>query len=102
VNTPPNKTDLARHRLEILLADDTENNHTNKNILDLSEQAALRIVLDELHRLNTAVSEQRKTLQSIADRRIRIRAKKQPSLKPVGARSPRPKGHSFTGKGAHT
>jgi hypothetical protein len=96
VNTPPTKTDLARHRLEILLADDTENNHTNKNILDLSEQAALRTVLDELHRLNQVVAFQAASLK------IALNRKKAAATKHAGARSPRPKGHRFTGKGAHT
>jgi uncharacterized protein YecA (UPF0149 family) len=84
--------ELARHRLEILYADESENNQRRENILDLSEQAALRIVLDELHRLNMAVSEQRKTLQSIADR------KKKTHRKHAAARTGRPTTRSTSGK----
>jgi hypothetical protein len=68
----------ARHRLQILFIGRTVTN---------LDRAAIRAILDELHRLHLAVSEQRKTLQSIAKR------KNKTSRKPAAAPSQRPTAH---------
>jgi len=70
-------------RLEILLADTREQGPMER-IMSSPDLDALTIVLDEIHRLNLAVSSQRKTLQSIAD------AKNKARQKPAGARPQRP------------
>jgi hypothetical protein len=59
MNTPPSATEIARQRLEVLYHDCAERDRRG---LDLAEQAALRAVLDELHRLNVAVSIQREMI----------------------------------------
>jgi hypothetical protein len=59
MNTPPSAIEIARQRLEVLHHDCTERDRRD---LDLAEQAALRTVLDELHRLNVAVSIQREII----------------------------------------
>jgi len=78
---------MARHRLEVLYADTDHsdgNQHGNRAAAWLSEpdRTALRAVLDELHRLHLAVSEQGRTLVKL------LCAKKRPRRKPAAARSP--------------
>jgi len=73
-------------RLEILL-DDTRQKGPMERIMSSSDLDALQIVLDEIHRLNLAVSSQRKTLRSIAH------AKKKASQQPPGPRPRRPTAH---------
>ena len=75
----------ARHRLEALHAD-TQPEET-RGYITKQERAAIRAILNELHRLNLAVSEQRKTLKSIATR------KNKSSRKPSAARSTQPTAH---------
>ena len=59
MNTPPSKIELARQRLELLYAD-TAPQFRCKD-LNSYDRGALRIVLNELHRLNIAISGKRKT-----------------------------------------
>jgi hypothetical protein len=68
MKTPPSEVDTARQRLELLYADTGDGGPRDPHIRRLSpteaetfkaEHAALRTVLDELHRLNLAVSIQR-------------------------------------------
>jgi hypothetical protein len=77
-------TEEARHRLEVLHADtapggsrDIAHLRPSPRTLDQfkADREALRTVLDELHRLNIAVSEQRKTLQNIANTKKSIARK---------------------------
>jgi hypothetical protein len=68
----------ARHRLEVLHAEQP----TAYSQLTPVDRLALRSVLDELHRLHLAVSEQGRTLVKL------LTAKKQPHQKPAAARSP--------------
>lgn len=75
--------EIARHRLEVLHADLTAEG-PDERIVGYEERRAIRTVLDELHRLNLAVSEQAKTLRAIAE------AKKKARQKPAAARSRRP------------
>lgn len=81
------KIKLARARLEILYADTGASTH---RLTQWQEREALRAVLDELHRLNLAVSEQRATLQAVADRQNAEIRRKKATRKPADARSIRP------------
>jgi hypothetical protein len=66
VNTPPNPLETARMRLEVLYADTSPNSpQPTPSDLSTKERQALRIVLDEVQRLNIAVSNQRKHLLTI-------------------------------------
>ncbi len=82
--------EIARHRLEVLHEDISAHGGENR-MVNWNERNALRIVLDELHRLNLAVSSQLKTLQSIADRK---KSEKQSHRKPAGAQSQHAATHS--------
>ena len=75
---------VARHRLEVLWADTIAQEQRLARKVIAEEHHALRTVLDELHRLNEAVSMQRKLLQNAQIR------KKQGPAKPAGARTQRP------------
>ena len=77
----------ARHRLEVLYADTAHQYHTIH--LGPPTRQAIRTLLDELHRLHLAVSEQRRTLKNIATRENK-RARK-----PSAARSQQPTAHSI-------
>jgi hypothetical protein len=90
--------ELARHRLEVLIADTVTERERELRRITAAERTDLIVILSELHRLHLAVSEQRKTLQTIADRKRRVTARKQPPLKPVGARSRRPTTQNASGK----
>jgi len=85
-----NEIELARHRLEVLYADSVE---LAGVVITKKERNALRAVLDELHRLHQAVSEQGRTLVKL------LCAKKRPHRKPAAARSPLRVIHKPTQKG---
>lgn len=53
----------ARHRLEVLAADTVMESQRDIRRITATERTDLILVLGELHRLNVAVSEQRKALE---------------------------------------
>lgn len=83
----------ARHRLQVLAIDTTLAGDREIRRLTLSENEAIAAILAELHRLNIAVSSQRKTLEKTAAAKNKTRQKPaQPRSGPAMARSTAPKG----------
>lgn len=74
----------ARHRLEVLARDTTYPDQRETRTVRHEEALALRTVLDELHRLNVAVSEQRTKLEALENERA---IRKALNRKPAAARS---------------
>jgi hypothetical protein len=94
---------MARHRLEVLYADtqpggsrDIAIHRPSPRTYDQfrDDRNALRAVLDELHRLHLAVSEQGRTLVKL------LCAKKQPHRKPAAAQSRHATAHKPSQKGS--
>jgi hypothetical protein len=73
--------ELARHRMEVLIADTVTETQRDIRRITAAERTDLIQLLIELHRLNLVVSEQRKTIER------RLTANKRPNRKRVAARS---------------
>jgi hypothetical protein len=86
------RIDDARHRLEVLQADTVTETQREHRRLSATERLAVIILLEELHRLHLAISEQGKTLRKTIQRHNQARQK------PTAARSPRPKASGHPGK----
>ena len=85
----------ARHRLEVLYADMAGPFLPPIRSIATPEREALRVLLDELHRLHVAVSTQRKVLENINA------ARKKRATKPAGARTRLPSTNRTSHNGGH-
>ncbi len=85
--------ETARHRLEVFHADQLDAEITNRERATCKELRAIRTVLDEIHRLNVAVSNQRQTIETM------LAAKNRPHKKPAQPRSRPARTGSTTPKG---
>lgn len=76
---PNPQVDIARHRLEVLFADTDTKREGPRTIpgrwLEHQEREALRVVHDELHRLNIAVSQQARIIKNVANAKKQIARK---------------------------
>ncbi len=78
-----NEIELARHRLEVLHGE-----RTVRHILSWDETRAIRTLLDELHRLNLAVSKQRRQLERRKPLEKASKATQKKNAGPQARRSP--------------
>ena len=78
---PSEIVESARHRVRVLALDTAQPIIRETRRVTAEEHLALVTLLDELHRLNVAVSDQRKFMEDAAKR------KKWHTQKPVAARS---------------
>jgi hypothetical protein len=104
MKTPPSPTELARQRLEVLYADTDTGGPRHPFLhrltspqLDLftADRDALRVVLDELHRLNLAASIQRAIIERGK------RAQKSRNRKAAEPPTQPPTTHGTRQKGSH-
>ena len=72
----PTPIQQARHRLETLWADTALHQTRTRRHITTEERAAIRLILDELHRLNKAVSAQEAALRAARLRAARLRIRK--------------------------
>ena len=78
----------ARARLHVLAIDTQHHDQREHRRLTVAEHTALNVVLDEMHRLHVAVSDQRKRLDEYET------PKKQAAPRPAATRSHAPTTHS--------